>query len=310
MTPQDRYPVDVRTESSQVHTRPTPDDFRRILSSLGHPGNSWLIAELIPARPGYFFQVVRESATDFRTEIRQGTAGMQLAALVHSAQAVDELIAVWAAGNSTWRSAQNWVPFDELDSNVEPDLSIAAEAADQARELIAGGYASQDSVAEWLVDYFSEQGGQLLIVHAQAARIVARAWRKRLAEQETWPERTDADALEEAFALLEAQNIVARADFACCANCGHAEIGAEVGPDSLGYVFFHHQSTQQMVQDGRLMLYFGACGPDREQDAAIGRKIADALTETGLPVQWNGDANAAVQVGPLTWRKRLTAAIA
>jgi hypothetical protein len=310
MTRQDTYPVNVRTENSQAHSGPTPDEFRRILRSLGCSGNSWLIADLMPARPGHFFQVLRESAAYYRTEIREGTDGPQVGALVHSAEAVAELIAAWAAGSGMWRAAQNWVPFDELDSLVEPDSDIAAEAANQARELVAGGYLSRFEVARALVDYFSGPGGQLLIVHPQAARVVARVWQERLAEQEAWPERTDTDALEDAFAALERQNIVARADFACCANCGHTEIGAEAGPDSLGYVFFHRQSTQQVVRDGRLWLYFGACGPDRDQDAVVGRKIADAISETGLLVEWNGDARTAIEVGPLTWRKRLPGAAA
>jgi hypothetical protein len=110
-----------------------------------------------------------------------------------------------------------------------------------------------------------------------------------------------------AFAALEVQDIVARADFACCANCGHTEIGAEVRPDSLGYVFFHQQSTEQVVEHGMLALYCGACGPDRDQDATVGRKIADALTGAGLPVDWNGDGRTAIRVGPITWRKRLPA---
>jgi hypothetical protein len=302
------YAILVLTESGQARSRPTPAEFRQILLSLGYPGDSWLVARLIPEEPGRFFQVLRESATWYRTEIRDGSAEQHVAALVASAKAVDELLAAWVRGSDAWRAAEDWIPVHDLDSAVPPGPEIAAEAADRARELIAGGYLSQYGVAEALVDSFSGPDGSLGLVHSQAQRIVAAAWQERLDEQETWPERTDADAVQEAFAALEADNIMARADFTCCANCGHTEIGAEVRPDSLGYVFFHHQSTDGVVRDGQLYLYFGACGPDREQDAVVGRKIADALAGAGLPVNWNGDGSTAVVVGPITWRKRLPAA--
>jgi hypothetical protein len=307
-TGRDTYAIVVRTESGQTSSHPTPAEFRQILLSLGASGDSWLIAEPVPGERGGFFQVLRESATRYRTEIRDPSAQQHVAALVSAAEAVDDLMAAWVRGSRTWLSAQDWVPADELDSAVQPEPEIAAEAADRARELIAGGYLSQYRAAKALVENFCDLDGNLGLVHSQAKRIVAAAWRERLAEQETWPERTDADAVEEAFAALEAQNIVARADFTDCANCGHSEIGAELGPDSLGYVFFHQQSTKGVVQDGQLWLYFGACGPDREQDAVVGRKIADALTAAALPVRWNGDGNTAIAVGPITWRKRLPAA--
>jgi hypothetical protein len=304
----DTYAVVVRTESGQGVTRPTSAEFRRLLLSLGYPGDSWLIAKLIPEEPGRFFQVLRESRVWYRTEIRDGRPQQHVAALVASAEAVDELMAAWAGGSGAWRPARDWLPVEELDSAVPPEPEIAAEAGELARELIAGGYLSQCSAAQELVASFSGEEGDLGLVHSQARRIVAAAWQERLAEQQTWPERTDADAAEEAFAALEAQNIVARTDFTCCATCGHTEIGAEVGPDSLGYVFFHHQSTEGVVRDGRLWLYFGACGPDREQDAVVGRKITDALAAAGLPVSWNGNGLSAIVVGPITWRKRLPTA--
>lgn len=303
----DAYQVEVRTESGRRLLEPTAVEFRKLLSSLGYSGEQWLIAESIPALPEVFFQVLRESDTVYRTEIRDGDASRHLAALIDSVEGVERIMAAWASGDRSWRTAHPWVPFESLASDVEPDAETRAEAAAMAGSLIVGGYMTRYDAARGLVAAFSESGGRLRLVHNQAMRIVAAAWEARVAEQAGWPERTDPDLVDEAFARLEEQGIIARADFTCCGSCGHAEIGGELEPESLGYVFFHRQSTDAVVAQGRLWLQYGARGPQRDQDAVIGQRIVNALTAVGLPVEGNGDGGSAVVVGPITWHKRLSA---
>jgi hypothetical protein len=301
------YPIEVRTESGRHRSRPTPLEFRELLSTLGYSGDQWLIAESMPAEPDTFFQVLRESDTCYRTEIRDGDASRHVAAVVDSVEDVDRVMADWAHGDRSWQMAHSWMPFELLNSDIEPHAETNAEATAMAHTLVAGGYLTKYRAAQALVDTFSESGGRLRLVHNQAMRIIVAAWKAREAEQATWPERTDPDRLAEAFAAVEAHGIVARADFTCCGSCGHAEIANEMGPESLGYVFFHHQSTDAVVAQGRLWLQYGASGPQRDQDAVIGHRIVDALTGAGLPVEWNGDGRSAIVVGPIIWQKRLPA---
>ena len=186
------------------------------------------------------------------------------------------------------------------------DSGIAAEAAENARLLIACGYLELDEVAEALVDLQEDFGGgdePEALAYEQALRIAGVAWQERLAEQATWPERTDVDALEAAFDELEDVGIVARENFACCARCGHGEIRAEMDEDSRGYVFFHEQRTEAAVRDGLLYLYFGA---GESHDAAdVARDVVGRLRDEGLPAEWNGDADTAILVKPILWRKRI-----
>ncbi len=303
----DTYPIEVRTESGRLQHRPTLLEFRKLLLSLGYSGEQWLVAEPTPAEPDSFFQVLRESDTCYRTEIRDGDASRHLAVVIDSVDGVERVMDDWAHGNRSWQTAHSWTSFELLDSEIELDAEMSAEATEKAHSLIAGGYLTPYRAAQALVDTFSESGGHLRLVHNQAMRIVLAAWRARTAEQLTWPERTDPDRLHEAFGTLERHGIVARADFTCCGRCGHAEMADEVGPESLGYVFFHRQSTDAVVAQGRLWLQYGACSPQRDQDVVIGRRIVGALTEAGLPVEWNGDGGSAVIVGPITWQKRLPA---
>jgi hypothetical protein len=184
---------------------------------------------------------------------------------------------------------------------------LAAKVMAEARNLIEPGFLSKYGAAQLLVDAFSESGGRLPIVHNQAMRTIAQAWHERLDEQAGWPERTAPAALEEAFESLERHGIVARANYFCCGNCGHTAIRDEAEPESIGYVFFHQQSTEGAIENGHLYLQYGAYGPDREQDTSIGQQIADAVTAAGLPHRWAGTRESAVVVGPISWLKRLPA---
>lgn len=138
----------------------------------------------------------------------------------------------------------------------------------------------------------------------------------------TWPAVTDNDRLDQAFARLSADGIVARQDFACCSSCAHAEIWDEVtDPEAWrGYVWFHRQDTERAVAGDGLYLGYGARdeepsglrrllgaragGDARGGPVAIGREITQALLATGLPVTWNGKAETRILVDPFAWRRR------
>jgi hypothetical protein len=122
------YPIEVRTEGGRRRSRPTPLEFRELLSTLGYLGDQWLIAESIPAEPDTFFQVLRESDTCYRTEIRDGDASRHVAVVVDSVEDVDRVMADWAHGDQSWQVAHSWTPFELLNSDIDPDAETNAEA--------------------------------------------------------------------------------------------------------------------------------------------------------------------------------------
>ncbi|MFJ8469170.1 DUF6891 domain-containing protein [Streptomyces swartbergensis] len=134
-----------------------------------------------------------------------------------------------------------------------------------------------------------------------------RLWLQRLDEQETWAGPTDPDRLEQAFAALEDDGIVAREDFSCCRGCGMTEIGAEADgrPGVRGFVFFHHQGTRGAAQGYGLSLYYGGFDGSEETTKAVGHEVVAALAAAGLSAQWDGDPGKAIDVAPLETRKRL-----
>ncbi|MFF2078819.1 DUF6891 domain-containing protein [Kitasatospora sp. NPDC058162] len=196
-----------------------------------------------------------------------------------------------------------------LDPPVEPELSRLSgpECEDllaQVRSAIVRGYATRARLVEFARDQLAFEYRRPAALQ-QAEALVDRMWRERLREQETWQGETDPERLTTAFSALEAEGIVAREDFTCCTSCGGAEISAEASPDSLGFVYFHRQSTDRAAAGEGLTLYYGGFDDSERTTANVGQRVVAALEQVGLPVEWNGSPGRAIEVTRVDWRRRL-----
>ncbi|NIK62210.1 DUF6891 domain-containing protein [Kribbella shirazensis] len=187
------------------------------------------------------------------------------------------------------------------------------EAREQILAWILPGFMNRAEVIEAATEYLEDEGR---LTGQQVEQFVDELWRARLAEQQRWPDRTDADNVTAAFAELEAAGIVARMNFTCCQTCGSTEIFDERPADrpSTGYVFFHSQDAERLADDpAYLFLAYGAFdAPEHEWPArvtAVGEQVAGVLRAHGLPVTWDGSSGQRIQVGPLTWLNRLPEAV-
>lgn len=127
-------------------------------------------------------------------------------------------------------------------------------------------------------------------------------------EQEEWPEVTDCDRLDAAFAALDARGIRARQHFACCNTCGHSELtedihlARELGATIDGYAFYHRQDAEAAVASGLLRVRYSAIG-GREADEALGQRIVAALREHGLTPTWSGDLFETIELRGFVWQR-------
>ena len=173
---------------------------------------------------------------------------------------------------------------------------------------VAAGFESEDHILRNTLEVLSDQcEADLLRPHVK--RLLREATRSHHREQASWPARTDCDRLDAAFAELESQGIVARQHFACCGNCGHAEIGDEMektarrGIDVIGYTFYHMQNTESAVEGGGLYLGYGAVDAGETPMLDIASKIVTALQKHGLAAEWDGSVKRNILV-KLDWKKR------
>ncbi|MDQ7027115.1 MAG: hypothetical protein Q9P01_21875 [Anaerolineae bacterium] len=127
--------------------------------------------------------------------------------------------------------------------------------------------------------------------------------------QKTWTHETDCDKLDEVFAELDRQGIVARQNFTCCQTCGHTEIGYEID-DAMeyrvvrGYVFFHQQDTEHVIATDKLYLAYGSVDGKEEDSVDIGYEVLAALRRARLSVDWNGMIHKRICIQDIQWQRR------
>lgn len=132
-----------------------------------------------------------------------------------------------------------------------------AQVGEQAWQQILVG----EDHAEGFPEYFDEEELEELDVEEdtliKAFQALLDGRRKQL-DKLSADERTT--SLTRAFDELEEQGIIARQNFSCCGTCAPGEIQEERkgGNPSRGYVYYHMQDAEQLVEDRSTMLGYGA----------------------------------------------------
>ncbi|AZQ34283.1 hypothetical protein EJ357_12980 [Streptomyces cyaneochromogenes] len=297
--------VKVETEFGERYARPSEAQLRDLVGRLGEPGDNWLVMQRIPDVPDVFAQLWHERGGDYQLEHRESRERF-LGTIIPDAETVADALVGWARQRGGWDGRFGWTPVAADPPEQVPELprAIREEVEERVRELLRCGYDTRATLAEAAEEYLVE-GRKRPVSAAQARELVDRLWLERLAEQATWQGTTDPERLTRAFEALTARGVTAREDFACCRNCGTAEIGAERAEGDHGFVYFHSQCTEGAAAGHGLMLLYGGFDGSAETTAAVGREVVDALTAAGLSTEWDGDPSRAITVTPLTWEKRL-----
>lgn len=175
---------------------------------------------------------------------------------------------------------------------------MIAEARANVATMVALGRLDCRSIVEATVQDYDDAEG----IRALAWQLIGPAFERHLAAQAGWPERTDSDRVTAAFRALDAAGIVAREEFACCQNCGVAEIPAEA-ETGRGFAFYHAQDAERAARGGRLHIAFGSWPGSPSTAAGIGAEVAAALRAEGLDVPWDGSPDERISVR-MTWARR------
>jgi hypothetical protein len=191
--------------------------------------------------------------------------------------------------------------------------ALNAEDFDDLHDFIkvqvAAGYAPADEIVEEAVEAFADSSLDPEALRVAAAAITEQAIVGHRAEQGSWPETTDCDRLDAAFAELDTAGILARQHFSCCGTCGAEEIKVVVqqtkkaGLAARGFTFFHIQDTEHAVAGESLYLSYGSADADQDSSVAIGHEVIEALQRHGLAPMWNGKHVHRIAL-PLTWLRR------
>ncbi|MFD3500522.1 DUF6891 domain-containing protein [Streptomyces sp. NPDC058678] len=301
--------IKVKTENWQTHARTSAPRLRELVHRIGGEDDHFLVVQRIPDRPGVFIQVAHERGGVYQFQHRTGSVPYMWITEVTDPDLVADVMTRWAREEADWDAGVTWLR-DELSPPQEvpaPGPELAARAEGYVREMLDDGYLGIEKLIQETVHLVQDRAAEPPLSPAQARRIVERLWLERVEEQKTWAGPTDPDRLEQAFAALEDKGIVARENFTCCRSCGMAEIGGEADgtEGARGFVFFHHQCTRGAAQGHGLTLHYGGFDDSAKTTKAVGHDVVAALGAAGLSAQWDGDPDKAIDVTPLTWRKRL-----
>ncbi|GHA49892.1 hypothetical protein GCM10008927_13540 [Amylibacter ulvae] len=175
--------------------------------------------------------------------------------------------------------------------------------------MVRGGYDSKAGIIAAAKHAFRDDE---TVTESDVEQLVDDAIQELIVEQESWPVETDFDRLTHAMNALEQNGIVARQNFSCCGTCGSLEINDEIKAynqenktPARGYVFFHQQATEAVVDGADINFHYGSALDARSEtaDVAIGQELADAMRNAGFEVDWNGTIRQCVMVG-LDWKRR------
>lgn len=121
------------------------------------------------------------------------------------------------------------------------------------------------------------------------------------------------EKLNKVFKLLRKNFLIARQDFRCCQSCAGYEIATDVekmldnGKRVDGWVFYHHQDTEGALEtrngrpSGELYLAYSSGSTNKYENngietVAVGKIVAIALTEVGVPFEWDGNSDSRILV--------------
>jgi hypothetical protein len=172
----------------------------------------------------------------------------------------------------------------------------------------SGFHSKPDIIKSTLEVFCDDAPSDILLPHVE--EMAREATEKLLCEQRSWPDITDCDRLDDAFAELTQSGIVCRQDFSCCGNCGVAEIGQEMeterrkGIEVFGYAFYHMQDTESAAAGYGLYLNYGSTEHSETASVEIGNRIVETLERHGLKTNWNGRLEARIGVA-IDWKRRV-----
>jgi hypothetical protein len=183
--------------------------------------------------------------------------------------------------------------------------------------LVRVGFDNRDAIIENTVDLFHDDvlilGDDVTAcadsLRPHVAKITDDLIAGQYAVQKFWNFETDCDKLDDAFAELDRNGIVARQNFTCCQTCGHAEIKDEILNAQeyrriRGYVFFHQQDSEHAAESDTLHLAYGAVDRDEDESVVIGHEIVTTLRKHKLIVEWNGTIQKRIKIKELHWQRR------
>lgn len=175
--------------------------------------------------------------------------------------------------------------------------------ADSIHLWVWSGYYSAEEMDEMVDDVLDGECDVAML----KGLIAPELQRKREAERH-WPAKTDCERLDALFEQLHEEGICALDNAGYTMSDGFAEIAEALheAPEGHyhGYCFYHGQDIERSIQEGGLMLAFGAMSDDPEQALQVAQRICQLCRAAGFEVHWDGSVKQRIDLVGFTWQRR------
>lgn len=186
-------------------------------------------------------------------------------------------------------------------------MSLPQEVQAQIQTLVRAGFEDADNIFIALTE---ELHGPDDLDADEVLAFIELSFAQLEAEKMQWPPITDCDRLDQAFEQLHSLGIICLQNAGYTQSDGYADIqehlSAQAQPESFrGYCFYHGQDLERAVHGEGLHLTYGPLAPELESSLGleIGQLIASTLTESKLPVIWDGTFAQRIFISPFDWKR-------
>lgn len=189
---------------------------------------------------------------------------------------------------------------------MEDDFDDLAYLRGQVSALIEGGFFNEDDLETYIADLAFDPASA---PYAGAVRDHARgAMAAKRSAEAGWPDMTDCDRIDRAFAALEAGGILALHNAGVTTSDAHSDawdtIGRASGGSWRGFAFYHQQDVESALAGHGLHVGFDAVAEGPAAKQAIGDAIVAALTAQALAPRWDRDPEIRILVPGFLWQRR------
>jgi len=207
-------------------------------------------------------------------------------------------------------SAARVEPSSET-TDAQPSPAPKADPASLAhvREWIdiqaRSGFADLDTIFEDLQEIVEDEG---LNYHSGWRTEMKGALAKQKTREAGFPKVTANDRLTSAFAVMNAQGLIALEDAGYTQSDGWGDLGElyhESGKTAKGGVFYHRQDVEGVLFGVGLNIRFGGFG-ENDSAVAIGRKAVEILRQHGFDPIWDENPDRTIELPPFEWQRRQT----
>lgn len=172
---------------------------------------------------------------------------------------------------------------------------------------VRAGFHDAEEIAEIIDESVLEPGE---VDQDWLGTVIAEALAEKRREEETWPQETDCDRMDELFDALNEEGIIALQNAGYTQSDGLSDVTEayhEAGAEEsgvTGYCFYHEQDLERVVEGGELWITFGDIDGDNDKGVQIGQRIKKAAESKGFKVDWNGSIETRLLIEGIDWKRR------